>query len=333
MIAVSTETRRRLADRIPLSVYQRLGANDPVGLLYHTIAPEPLPHVRHLYTHKTPAQLVHDIDYLARSYDLCGVQDLASPRRGKPRAYISFDDGMIGCHDVVRDILLRHGIPAVFFIATGFIDNRRLFYRHKVSLCIDAVDARNSADRQSSLAEFGRTRAGAPLDRPGFIRWIDALRWPDEPQIDDACAFFGVDIEDYLRSHRPYMTAAHLRTLVRDGFDIGAHTVTHPNLAHIPASQAEHEIEQSCRYVAELSGLDRVPFAIPFSSEGIDQGWLQALHPRIPLLNMVFDSSGLTHTSFPLTLNRLWVDRAPANGNTTGLPELLQRAYARAFTM
>ena len=40
---------------------------------------------------------------------------------------ITFDDGYADNHDVALPILLRHGLPATFFIATGFLDGGRMW--------------------------------------------------------------------------------------------------------------------------------------------------------------------------------------------------------------
>ena len=50
---------------------------------------------------------------------------VASLKAGKlpaRSACITFDDGYVDNHDVALPILLRHGLPATFFIATGFLD-------------------------------------------------------------------------------------------------------------------------------------------------------------------------------------------------------------------
>ena len=40
---------------------------------------------------------------------------------------ISFDDGYADNHEVALPILLQHGLPATFFVATGFLDGGRMW--------------------------------------------------------------------------------------------------------------------------------------------------------------------------------------------------------------
>ena len=55
---------------------------------------------------------------------------VAGLKRGclPPRALsITFDDGYRDNHDIALPILLQLGLPATFFVATGFLDGGRMF--------------------------------------------------------------------------------------------------------------------------------------------------------------------------------------------------------------
>ena len=52
---------------------------------------------------------------------------------------LSFDDGLVECHQVIAPLLMTKGVPATFFLNNHFIDNRDLFFRYKASLIIDQV--------------------------------------------------------------------------------------------------------------------------------------------------------------------------------------------------
>jgi peptidoglycan/xylan/chitin deacetylase (PgdA/CDA1 family) len=317
----------KLLDAVPLCAYQAFIRREPIGLLYHAVGADPRPHLRHLYAYKTPSQFTRDLEYVAKNFDVCSVRDLGSCKRLKPRVYITFDDGLAECYDVVRDILLKKGLPAAFFITTGVLDNRSLMYAHKKSLCVDAVSNNPAANVQNRLAEFGHTRFGRPFDRHGFLTWMKALRRSEVAPIDDACAFFDVDVEGFLDEQRPYMTAEQVCRLASDGFDIGSHTVTHPGLSEIPISEAEAEIEESSRFVANLLGAKAVSFAFPFSSDGVDSRWIEQLRAKLPLLHSFFDATGLTVNSS--VFNRISADAPPSHGENTNLPLLLHGAYKK----
>ena len=55
------------------------------------------------------------------------------------KVFLSFDDGLREVYTIIAPILKERGLPATFFITTDFIDNKKLFYRNKASLLIEAI--------------------------------------------------------------------------------------------------------------------------------------------------------------------------------------------------
>jgi peptidoglycan/xylan/chitin deacetylase (PgdA/CDA1 family) len=65
-----------------------------------------------------------------------------------------------------------------------------------------------------------------------------------------------------------YMTADELRELHRAGFEIGAHTVTHPDLATLASDECDREVGESVAAVEAITGGRVRTFAYPFCSYG-----------------------------------------------------------------
>ncbi len=64
------------------------------------------------------------------------------------------------------------------------------------------------------------------------------------------------------------MNSVQLRELARDGLvTLGAHTVTHPLLASLPAAEQAWEIAASCAAVGQLAGAPAATFAYPYGDE------------------------------------------------------------------
>ena len=57
-----------------------------------------------------------------------------------------------------------------------------------------------------------------------------------------------------------------IRDLARDGFEFGAHSLTHPRLATLPEEDIRQELQQSRRIVEEALGRQVVHLAYPFGS-------------------------------------------------------------------
>ncbi len=131
---------------IPLPSFQLLIRRDVIGVFYHTVSKQPLLHTRYLYPHRALDLFEQDLIYLKDNYNLISYEGLLerclyTKKNHVPSVFLSFDDGFAECYSVVRPILLRYGIPCTFFIATNFIDNRDMYYRNKVSLCIGCIQS------------------------------------------------------------------------------------------------------------------------------------------------------------------------------------------------
>src|SRR5262245_43774967 len=115
---------RRALQKSPLWLLKRIVHRSRLAFCYHVVSDKPLPHIRHLYRTKSVAAFEQDLDYLERNFDLCTYEDWIAPsstRRGRTKALLTFDDGMAECFDTIRPILLRRGIPGVFFLVSEFI--------------------------------------------------------------------------------------------------------------------------------------------------------------------------------------------------------------------
>ncbi len=135
-----------------------------------------MPHVRHIYPVVPAADFEAALLYLKENYSFVSYAQLhAHIFEGAPlpprAVHLSFDDGYAECFAVVRPLLLKYEIPGTFFITTGLIDNKILFYRNKQSLCVERLTVgtleRLTASRVSSPRFSGTTR---PPQHPRVFR-------------------------------------------------------------------------------------------------------------------------------------------------------------------
>ena len=308
---------------------------DVIGFCYHTVSDRQLPHIESLYRCKSVAQFRRDLDFLRRSYRVVGYHDLEGARgssNGKPLAVITFDDGLAACHDVIRPLLLEYGLPAIFFITTEFVDNRRLFYRQKVALCIESWTRLSGTDATVARNEIARG-FGAQVDNDQqLVARLQDATWSEEPAIDSACRALGIDIDDYLRTARPYLDTAQVRTLAADGFTIGAHGTSHQRLGLMTEAEARAEIVTACDVVSKIAPRERsgtVPFAFPFNGRGVKREMMRTIRDTNSQVGLFFDSTELALEP-GFVINRLVVDDpAGATDRESNLPSRIRRAYAR----
>lgn len=323
------QIRQRALRTLPLGALGRLAPRNVIGLHYHAVSDARVPHIRHLLRPKTPEQFECDLLFLKQSFRLLSYpevrEELANPRTaGRPGVVLTFDDGYAECFSVVRPLLRKHGVPCIFFVTTGFLDNCRLYFRNKASLCIEAV--------QFMGGEFLPLRELSALAERPIATAEDAVRWLrardiDEHRLDRACALFGIDEEAFLRRRQPYLTTAQVQQLAAEGFTIGAHTRTHPQLARLGRRAAEEEIIGSCEDVSRLTGAAKVPFAFPFTGKNVDRAMLAGMRDAHPVADLLFDTQRLRRDR-SFILHRIPVDQPPeGGGNRTTLPDDLRSAY------
>ncbi len=173
---------------------------------------------------------------------------------------ITFDDGYADNAEIALPILLRHGLKATFFVASGFLDGGRMFndsviesLRHARGDCID-------------LAEFGlgrhdlstvRERRGAidvllPKFKYSGLREREALL----ERLASLAGFPELRRDLMMRSEQ-------VVGLHRAGMEIGGHTVRHPILRITPDDEAEAEIADGRARLQALIDAPVEVFAYP----------------------------------------------------------------------
>ncbi len=318
----------------PLRMFSRLLAPDVVAFCYHAVSEQPLPHVTHIYRHKTPDQFRSDLDFIRSEFNVVSYEELQSPPRRRARdrrkkALITFDDGLAECHSVVRPLLLSQGVPAIFFITTTFVGNRSLYYRHKVSLCIDACLRLDHREAAAVAHEAGTICDIPDCSLQQLMTWLQRAPARDEPLIDRICTVLGIDTSAFLARVQPYLTEHQIRGLAADGFSIGAHGITHARLGACPDEQKKQEILDSCAAVAAMVGKSEIPFAFPFNGLGVNRDLLERLRHSHTGIGVMFDTR-LFARDRSFVINRAVVDEPAGAARESNLPMHLRRAYVAA---
>lgn len=181
-------------------------------------------------------------------------------------ATITFDDGYEDNFSIALPILKQFGVPATFFIATGFLDGGRMWN----DTIIEAI--RGCRTRVLDLTDIGLGEH--TVDTPAArITAISALIGkvkylpPDERvQVTEAIAFAAKVIPP----QNLMMTSKQVVAMRQSGMQIGAHTMSHPILANLSLDEARAEMRGSKSYLESLLGEAVSLFAYPNGRPGID---------------------------------------------------------------
>ncbi|MFG0335333.1 MAG: polysaccharide deacetylase family protein [Maioricimonas sp. JB049] len=211
-------------------------------------------------------QFAEQVRYLAKHFDLIGLQaldDVLEGRRGR-HVMITFDDGYRDNYEAAFPILQTHGAPAVFFLTSGFLDDRPVAWWDEIAWMVRTSDQRG-IDMPGWLDEPLR------FDEPGRQQAVERLlrRFKQLPHARTS-DFLDALAETTGSGRCPrrvgdalWMDWSMVREMRAGGMDIGAHTVTHPVLANLPADQQRREIEDSRRRIEMELGEPVQAFSYP----------------------------------------------------------------------
>jgi peptidoglycan/xylan/chitin deacetylase (PgdA/CDA1 family) len=191
------------------------------------------------------------------------MQSGSLPRRA---VAITFDDGYADNCELALPVLQRLGLPATFYIATGFLDGGRMWN----DTVIEAV--RRLRRATLSLPEFGID--GFALDKieqrqqaaDTLIRMWKYL--PTEERRRRTELLQGMIDEEMPGDLM--MSAEQVRTLHRRGMEVGGHTVNHPILARVDDVTAMTEIAAGKQQLEAITGAPVKLFAYPNGRPGED---------------------------------------------------------------
>lgn len=238
----------------------RGGANRLLVLTYHRVLPRPdamYPDEPDAATFRTFMRaLVEDF----RVLPLGEALRLQAGRRLPPRSVaVTFDDGFADNATEALPILRELGVPATFFIATGYLDGGAMFN----SVVFEACRAAPAGTWATGTEEFGDVETGDADSRPALaFRIIRRLKYePAARRIE--CARRLLDSAGARMPAGLMMTRGQVRELHRAGMEIGGHTATHPILAGLPDDEAAREIRGGKEELEAIIGARIALFAYP----------------------------------------------------------------------
>ena len=211
----------------------------------------------------TAAEFEARMRWVAANFNVLPLPDavraLRENRLPKRALSITFDDGYADNYLIVLPILRRLGLPATFFIATGYLDGGCMFN----DVVIEALRQASGPHAELEDLGLGRHPLGSHEQRSRAIdRILARLKYFEPARRTDAA----LEIAKRAGARVPtdlMMSSDQVRTLHASGMTVGAHTVTHPILAEIPAQRAREEMAAGR---ARLEQITRAPvclFAYP----------------------------------------------------------------------
>jgi peptidoglycan/xylan/chitin deacetylase (PgdA/CDA1 family) len=226
----------------------------------------------------TPAQFRRQMAMVKKHFSVIGVDQLlaglSAPRALPPNpCLITFDDGYVSNLEVALPVLRDLGLTAVFFIATSFVGERRLYWWDRIAYVV-ATSTRPRLEltypRPRTIELGDRAAARAALvalikDEPG----LDVGRYLDELTAAAGVAW-SRDLERTLADEL-IMTWDQVRAMRDAGMDVESHTRGHRVLQTLDGDglrdelagarvDLERELGRPARVIAYPVGRTIAPF-------------------------------------------------------------------------
>lgn len=284
-------TLRTAGRVVPLPLLFKLTGEQLFLPFYHVVSDEYLPHISHLYQYRNTRHFEADLDFLLKFYKPVNLQELKYLQdekllHAKPCMLLSFDDGLRECAEVIAPILLRKGIPAVFFINPPFIDNKGLMYRYKASLIINQIKKGISEPVKKRIYEILGIPATFNLE--AAVLKINFLL---KQKLDEIAEILEVNFAGFLLKERPYMTSAQVKEMIDDGFNIGGHSMEHPLFSLLSYNEQWEQAKKSMEEITRDYQQETQSFSFPFTDHGISAKLIQQMHRTG--VDFTFGSAGL----------------------------------------
>ncbi|MBL7828211.1 MAG: polysaccharide deacetylase family protein [Saprospiraceae bacterium] len=290
-----------------------------IAPFYHAVSDQPLPHIRHLYAHKSIRAFEADLDFLLKHYEPIDFHQLGAlqPKKNKPRMLLSFDDGLTEFWDPIAPMLLRKGVPAICFLNSAFIDNRALFFRYKASLIIDAFENQH-LERTARVYLLGKGYTHIS----SLKTWLLSLRYHEQSLLDELAAVLGIDFSQFLARQQPYLTTIQIESLIQKGFHFGAHSIDHPEYRWLSLEEQLRQTVGSIEYISNRFGLGYRLFSFPFTDYGVEKKFFDFMLNDKKAAEYTFGCAGLKTDVHPNHIQRIPME----NGSETA-EQTLKRTF------
>lgn len=281
-----------VSNRISLGKYSRITGQKLILPFYHSVSSAPLPHVKHIGYYRKTNDFENDIACFLKHFNSVSLTNLADPQNNS--FHLSFDDGLSDFYHTVMPLLVKKGIHATVFVNSDFLDNKKLFYRHKTSIIMGEVEG--SELEKARIADYFSCEADEVSQK------INDLT--DHSKIEDIAKLLKISFEQYLYEQQPYLSIAQLKELSRMGFTIANHSKSHPNFKLISPEEQRDQISQVNSFLAAELGVSEHYFSFPFGDEDIHDSFFDWMYSS-GAIRYSFGISGLKKDSYKNHFHRI----------------------------
>lgn len=238
-------------------------------VVFHNIAVTTSPFTAGTRVSITPRSFEAALRFLTTHYSPVRLEDVVTNCDGKglpPRALlVTFDDAYASVAELAAPLCRQFGVPAVFFVNAGFLDNQRLapdnlvcyvanvLGMETINAAVHDIPGKESLKLRSLAEVFSMLFPEISLSEREIF--LEALRQRG-----------GISEARIARQAGLYLSSKQLGDLASCDFEIGNHTYTHTHCRTFSAQDYASEVDRNKSALESLSGAKVRSFSLPYGS-------------------------------------------------------------------
>lgn len=255
------------------AIHQTRGNAGLLVLAYHRVGdPAACPTDHQLFA-ATTAGLTGHVQVLKRWTRVCSLQEVierydSGRAFDEPLSLLTFDDVYRDNYEVAFPLLRRLGVPAVFFVPTGLIEQRHVPWWDRIAYAVkhsrvESCDLSYPADLSLSgiraepmgamLRLLRRYKSDAALDKERYLQAVEAAL--------GASALTAAEVGEL------FCTWDQLREMTAGGMALESHTHSHRLLAHLSYAEQCEEFIRSREILRKQLGVETRSVAYPVGGQ------------------------------------------------------------------
>lgn len=224
-----------------------------------------------------PGTFEEHLRILRRDYDVRplaeAVEYLAGRGSGgKAMACITFDDGYRNNLTVAGPLLNRYGMPATFFVTTGFVDGSSRAWWYDLRAAV-----RDTRAPDCPLPGGERVRLADDAARVRFLAgWEAHLKAMSAAERFGRMRALAAELgAAAIAPHPEFLAADEVRQLVSLGFEVAPHTDAHVSFGWEPEDALKRDIETSLRKIRDMTGQAALHYSFPYGVPAGERDWVR----------------------------------------------------------
>lgn len=272
---------------------------------YHCISNTNHEYIKNLYPVRNEKIFINDLDFFTHYFKPVDLDFLLNNKTVKePVFHLSFDDGLSDVYNVIAPILLKKGIPASFFVNTDFIDNKDLFFRYKASIIIEKF--KNYTKKELLIKKINKN-ISLHLSVNNFNTIIKSIDYNNKHILDKIAVLIDIDFNEYLQTNKPYLTTKQINELIKKGFTIGSHSMSHPEYRTIKYIDQIKQTTESMKFITDNFKPKHKIFSFPFTDYNVSLDFFNYIYKN-NIVDYSFATAGLKIDNLNKNFQRFAMD-------------------------